>query len=82
MYSTAQIKVDTQMHISCEYSKLNKDNTQVGCECMNVTHEPVRLDACVGIHRMLNHLIRPYVNSWSGVLLTRKTRLTLYDMRR
>ena len=66
-YSTTQIKLDTHMCVSCESSKLNKDNMRVGYECTNMTHEPVTLNTRVGIHRMLNHLIGPHASSWSRV---------------
>ena len=57
------MKLDTRVHVSCEYSKLNEDNTRVGCECSNVTCEPMTLDA--------------RVSSWWRVANTRETWLTL-----
>ena len=43
--------------------------------------EPVTLDACVGIHRTLNHSIGPRAGSWSQVTNMQETRLALCDTR-
>ena len=55
---TAQLKVDTCIHISCEYSKLSK-YSQVGCEHMSMPCELGTQD----IHHTQNYSIKPHANN-------------------